>query len=109
MPYRKYGNRRVEYDGFVFDSRLESLRYQELVLFERAGEIKDLELQPKFSLDVNGHHIANYYADFRYLDCKTGQIVVEDVKGMRTKEYRLKKKLVEAIYGMTVVEVTKRG
>ena len=101
----KYGNQKTEIDGFVFDSKREANRYQELKLLERAGEIENLELQPKYSVDINRKHICNYFADFRYFDKRNGVTITEDAKGMKTDVYKIKKKLVEAIYSITIVEV----
>lgn len=100
----KYNARKVEIDGFVFDSKAEARRYSELKLLEKAGRIRRLELQPKFEIKVDEKHIANYFADFRYYDPDFG-FVVEDVKGVRTAVYKLKKRLVEAIYGIKITEV----
>lgn len=97
--YSKYGNKKVIVDGHPFDSMKEARRYKELKLLERAGKIKDLELQPKFELipTVRTEHETlykvSYYADFRYTDTKTGGVVVEDVKGYKTETYILKKKM----------------
>jgi hypothetical protein len=99
----KYHNRKTEVDGFVFDSRREANRYVELKLLERAGEIYHLELQPKFEMVVNGMKICDYYADFRYQEGE--KTIVEDAKGVRTDVFRIKKKLLKAIYGIDVVEV----
>lgn len=101
----KYGNQKTEIDGFVFDSKREAIRYQELKLLERAGEIENLELQPKYSVDINGKHICNYFADFRYFDKHYKKTITEDAKGMKTDVYKIKKKLVEAIYSIKIVEV----
>jgi hypothetical protein len=101
----KYRNIRTTVDGVEFASKKEAKRYGDLRLLERAGEIADLELQPKFPIVVNGVKVAKYIADFVYLDCKTGERVVEDVKGMLTREYRLKKKLVKALHGIDVKEI----
>lgn len=99
----KYNSIKTEVDGFLFDSRAESYRYTELKLWEKTGEITDLELQPKFPIIVNDKKIAVYIADFRY---KHGQeVIIEDVKGVKTPVYRLKKKLVEAIYSISITEV----
>lgn len=102
----KYNAVKTEVDGYVFDSKAEANRYSELKLMELADEISYLELQPKFPIVVNGKKIATYIADFRYFYCGTKQ-VIEDVKGVKTPVYRLKKKLVEAIYGVTITEVVK--
>lgn len=102
----KYHSVKVEMDGFVFASKAEAHRYSELKLMEMACEISYLELQPKYPIIVNGKKIATYIADFRYLYCGTTPII-EDVKGVKTPVYRLKKKLVEAIYGITITEVSR--
>lgn len=109
MKRAKYGNRKTVVDGITFDSDREAKRYAVLKLRERAGEITDLELQPKFPCIVNGNKICVYKADFRYwdmLDPENPERTVEDVKGYRTREYILKKKLVEALYpGTKIMEV----
>ena len=99
----KYGAIRTEVDGFVFASKREAHRYSELKLAERNGDISGLELQPNFPLIINGKKVATYIADFRYTE--RGQVVVEDSKGFRTAVYRLKKKIVEAQYGIEIIEV----
>ena len=101
----KYNAKKTEVDGRVFDSRAEARRYSELCLLGKAGEIQDIECQPKFDIKVNSQHICNYIADFRYLN-KFGEPMVEDVKGVKTPVYRLKKKLVEALYNITITEIT---
>jgi len=102
----KYHAIRTEVDGYVFDSRAEARRYEDLKLLERIGEIGDLELQPQFPIVVNGKKIGKYIADFRYMDKVKKEVVIEDVKGMKTPVYRLKKKLVEAIYSVVITEIT---
>lgn len=85
-------------DGFTFDSMAEMNRYAELRMLERAGVIRDLELQPEFVLQDRfsrrGIRYAKivYRADFRYMD-QDGQEIIEDVKGHETDVYRLKRKL----------------
>lgn len=100
----KYGNRRTEVDGFSFASKREANRYGELKLLIRAGEIAELALQVKMPVEVNGRHICNYIADFVYNDLKANKLVIEDTKGVRTPLYKLKKKLVEAQYRVTILE-----
>jgi hypothetical protein len=104
----KYNARKTEIDGFVFDSQAEGRRYSELRLLEKAGEVVDLELQPKYKIVIRGKDICTYIADFRYSLKRPGGYVevVEDVKGFRTAVYRLKKKLVEATYVIEITEVT---
>jgi hypothetical protein len=84
----------------------------ELKLLEKAGEVKELELQPKFPLHVPVKGRANlfqqvafYVADFRYRRGPRGVLVIEDVKGVRTQTYRLKKRMFETQYGLEITEV----
>ena len=108
----KYKSKKIIIDGITFDSRREANRYSELRLLERAGKIKDLELQHKFvlqpSFKKNGKTIRaiTYVADFTYFDLTTMRNKVEDVKGFKTDVYRLKKKLFEFVYPeLTIVEI----
>ncbi|MBE3144445.1 MAG: DUF1064 domain-containing protein [Planctomycetes bacterium] len=104
----KYGNRKVELDNYVFDSQAEARRYEELKLFVRAEKISRLEIHPRFEIVVNERMIGKYHADFQYYDFDKREFVVEDVKGgsaTKTEAYRLRKKLVEAIYNITITEV----
>jgi len=113
----KYGAVKVTVDGIVFDSKREAQRYHELKLMERAGEIAQLEVQPRFQLRVSANltplgqiMIGDYVADFRYqtknhIDAIHWHTVVEDVKGFKTPLYRWKKKHVEAQYGIEIKEI----
>jgi hypothetical protein len=105
----KYGAIRTEVDGITFASKAEARRYAELKLMERAGAIKDLTLQPRYPIVVEGVPICTYVADFFYFavrdDGRTWRPVIEDVKGVRTPVFKLKAKLVKALYGITVQEV----
>lgn len=98
----KYGNKKVLIDGIKFDSMAEGKRYKELKLLQRAGIIKELELQPKFllqeSFKKNGktYRKVEYIADFQYIE--NGKVVVEDVKGKETEVFKLKHKLFEYKY-----------
>lgn len=99
----KYRAVRTELDGVVFASKKEARRYGELRLMQMAKLISSLELQPRFPITLNGNHICDYVADFSYYE-KSGKLVVEDAKGVRTPMYRLKKKMVKAQYGIEVRE-----
>jgi hypothetical protein len=88
----------------VHASKREAKHCVELQQLEQAGEIVFFTQQPRFKLEVKGHHICDYIADFRYIDKKTRAAVVVDVKGMKTPVYRLKKKLMWACLGIEVVE-----
>lgn len=117
----KYGNRKTTVDGIVFDSRKEARRYVDLSLLLRAGEISDLRRQVKYVLipaqreppdpkkkkPVLGKVVereCSYFADFVY-QAKDGTTVVEDTKGLRTKDYIIKRKLMLYVYGIRIVEV----
>lgn len=120
MRNNKYGARKYTVDGITFDSRKEARRYQELKLLQRAGRIAELRLQVRFELlpaqyektdavyvkgprkgqPKRGRCIENsvvYIADFVYTE--NGRMIAEDVKGMRTKDYILKRKLFRYFYG----------
>ena len=108
----KYKNKKTEgqwLDGktVLFDSKKEAKRAQELLLLFQQGEISDLTRQREFRLTINGILICKYECDFLYRDLsKPGRaVVVEDVKGMKTRVYRLKKKLMFAIFGIKIKEV----
>lgn len=101
----KYGNQRTEVDGLTFASKREARRYEQLKLMQRAGAIRDLVLQPRYRLVVNDMTIGSYVADFSYTDTATLRVVVEDAKGVRTPVYRLKKKLMLALWDIDVQEV----
>lgn len=95
----KYNAKKATVDGHTFDSKREAERYCELKFFVRAGEIRNLELQPRFLLQDkfvdkqgNKHRKIEYVADFLYID-KLGRNVVEDVKGVLTDVYKIKKKI----------------
>lgn len=103
MP-SKYKNVRIERDKIKFDSQRECSRYIDLKMMLRAGRISALKVHPWFDLIVNGVNVGAYEGDFSYVT-KTGAKVVEDVKGVRTAVYRLKKRLMLAIHGIDVVEV----
>jgi hypothetical protein len=99
----KYANEVVDVGGLRFDSKREARRWGELQLLERVGHIADLRRQVRFRLEVNGAHICDYLADFTYSE--SGAMVVEDAKGVRTRDYSIKAKLMRACHGITVREV----
>ena len=120
----KYYNKKCEINGIVFDSRKEARRYQELLLLERAGVIKSLQRQVKYVLipaqyesferyGKNGQELTPgkklierecaYVADFVYVE--DGKTVIEDTKGMKTKDYIIKRKLMLYTHGIRIREV----
>lgn len=119
----KYGSKKVTYDGIEFDSKKEMYRYITLKIKQAEGLISDLRLQVPFEIIPAVYEeqemqmktkvkvvtkciqrASHYVADFVYKD-ETGQEVVEDTKGFRTKEYELKKKMMRAFLGITIKEV----
>ena len=106
-PRSKYHAQPTIVHGFRFASQAEARRYGELLLLGRAGELRNLELQPRFPITSGGAVVAVYVADFRYEEQRFGRTwhdVVEDVKGVQTPVYKLKKRLVEAQYGIQIRE-----
>ena len=109
----KYGNRKVETEEGTFDSVKEYSRWQELKLMERAGEIYELRRQVPFVLiptqkDDRGKVIereVKYVADFTYREKCGNRLVVEDTKGMKTREYILKRKMMLYRLGIRIQEV----
>lgn len=102
----KYNARAVEIDGHRFPSQAEGMRYVHLRLLQRTGAITGLTLQPEYPITVAGIDCGKYIADFRYVANGQGT-VIEDVKGVKTDVYKLKRRLVEAIYGIKITEVGK--
>ena len=105
--YRKYHNTKTVADGIKFDSKIEAERYAQLKMMERAGVIRDLELQPEYELipsfRKNGKTWRRtvYKADFRYILAEDDSYIIEDVKGSTsviTDVFRLKQKLFEYKY-----------
>lgn len=120
----KYLNKKTEIDGIVFDSKKEAKYYLYLKQLQREGRISDLRMQVPYELippvykEETVHlktkdkvvtrtiqRAVNYLADFVYKDTATGEEVVVDVKGLRTKEYILKRKMMLAFNGIAIKEV----
>ena len=117
----KYNSRKIEVDGIIFDSKREAKRYQELLLLEKVGAIRNLNRQVKYILipaqrepDIIGKRggkkpgkliekECSYIADFVYQ--KDEKTYVEDTKGFRTKDYIIKRKLMLYIHGIRITEV----
>lgn len=107
MPLHKYRAIPTEIDGILFASKREARRYGELKLLVAAREITDLVLQPRYDLvvpNVDGglDKICTYVADFEYT--MLGIRITEDVKGVKTPLYKLKKKLLKSLHGISVLE-----
>lgn len=110
----KYGNKRVEYDGIKFDSKVEMERYKVLKRFEEAGLIEGLVCHPRFPFEmddgrrvvIRSEHrntLARYTADFEYYKLPGRVRVVEDVKNPYTAKeggFKLRRAVFEMIYGL---------
>ena len=105
----KYHSTPTEVNGIRFDSKREANRWGELRILERAGKIQKLKRQVKYLLIPSQYRDgkciereASYIADFVYI--KDGHLVVEDCKGFRTPEYKIKRKLMLQLYDIRLVE-----
>ncbi len=98
----KYRSKRTEAGGIVFQSRKEARRHGHLLLMQQQGFISGLQTQVPYGLTVNEVFICRYYADFVYQE--DGQTVVEDAKGVRTRDYRIKARLMLAVHGIRIRE-----
>lgn len=104
----KYHSKKTAIDGIQFDSAKEAKRYTELRDMERAGKIQGLRLQvpfelvPSFECDGVKYREMRYIADFVYY--RDGKQVVEDTKGVKTAEYKLKKKLMAYVNHINIEE-----
>lgn len=92
----KYHARKTIIGGTIYASQKEAKRCEELKLLEKAGHIRNLDLQPKFPMIVNGVKVCTYIADAAYFE--NNARVIEDVKGVKTPVYRLKRKLLLALF-----------
>lgn len=112
----KYGNQKCVVNGIEFDSRKEANRWMELKVMEKHGLITELERQVKFVLIPTQYTGSGkdrrvlerecaYIADFVYFDVNSQQVIVEDTKGYKTKDYIIKRKLMRWKYPHKFVEL----
>ena len=121
----KYCSKKITENGETFDSRKEYFRYRELLLLERAGNIMELRRQVRYELVPPQYELTErysektglrlkdgknlvergvyYIADFVYR-LPDGSWIVEDVKGMKTQEYIIKRKLMLHVHGIKILE-----
>lgn len=109
----KYNAKKVTVDGIQFDSQDESNFYLHLKELKKLGKIKDFELQPEYELqprftNPKGKKILpiKYKADFLIFHNDGTQKVV-DVKGFKTADFKLKKKMFEYKYDQSLTLVCK--
>jgi hypothetical protein len=100
----KYRNTKTIRDGISFDSKAEADRYSELSLLLRGGAITGLKMQVKYVLlpKQDKERAVEYIADFVYEE--NGKTVVEDVKGFKTKDYILKRKMMMYFHKIKIKE-----
>ena len=104
----KYHAKKTTIDGIEFDSAKEAKRYAKLRDMEGEGKIKGLRLQvpfellPSFECDGVKYRGMKYIADFVYV--RDGALVVEDCKGVKTPEYKMKKKLMAYVNHINIEE-----
>lgn len=107
MSYSKYHNKKTIYNGVSFMSKKEAGYARTLDALKHAKDPKERVVvyvtQKPFQIELNGIKICKYICDFEVL-YKDGHIEIVDCKGYKTDIYRLKKKLVEAQYGITIKE-----
>lgn len=105
----KYHATRTKVDGITFQSKREARRWQQLRILEAAKQIRNLRRQVPYPIAIVNLEtgeivtVSTYFADFVYEEL-TGATVIEDAKGVRTETYKLKKRLVEAQYGVRIHE-----
>ena len=97
----KYGAIPTVINGIRFASKAEARRYQELALLEKNHLITNLELQPSYQISINNKKICRYIADFRYTT-PDGVEHIEDVKGIETPMFKLKRKLMKACLDLEI-------
>ena len=101
----KYGNRKTTIDGIEFDSKAEGLRWLDLCLLQKNGNICKLERQVRIPLHGKGGPLKSaagrqlhYVADFKYIDWdKDGLTIIEDKKGFETPEFKLKRSILSSM------------
>lgn len=114
-PHKYGASRAFAKDGTRFHSKAERDRYEQLLLLKAGGEIENLERQVIYHFEINGQRLEwgnrpiRYTADFRYLDVRARQTVVEDVKGFLTNDALIRLALMKAVHGIDVRLVSMKG
>jgi hypothetical protein len=102
--YNKFHNKITEVDRIKFRSKAEAKRYSELKMFKGCGDVKNFKMQVPYILCEAFCKKIRYYADF-VVEWKDGSITVEDVKGVKTPLYKLKRMLMMEKFGINVIEL----
>jgi hypothetical protein len=101
----KYSNQKTDVNGITLASKKEAKRYKELNLLLKAGKIGMLARQVEYELNVGGSHSLKYLADFVYIDRETGETIVEDTKGFKTRDYKRKRRLMKKLFNIEIKEL----
>jgi hypothetical protein len=96
----KYNAKKTERGEFKFDSQKEAKRYDKLILMKKNNEVLFFLRQVPFHLPGN----VTYRIDF-VIFWSDGHVSFEDVKGMKTPQYIMKKKMVESLYPIKIEEI----
>jgi len=97
MYRNKYNNKKCRYKGYIYASRREAADSMWLDSLLANGKLLEIQKQVKISVDVEGEHICNHYADF-LVTLADGRMKYIETKGLVTEVYRLKLKLIKALY-----------
>jgi hypothetical protein len=107
-PRNKYGAQRAEYRGVVYASKAEARHAAFLDLRIKAGEVSGWTPQVRFPLVVNGTKVGAYVADFQVWGCGLPAVRwIEEVKGFETPVWKLKRRLMAALYQNVPIRVVK--
>lgn len=112
LKANKYHAVKTTVNGYTFDSLAEARRYQELYLMVKSKDITHLQVHSPMRVTINGENLFSYTPDFTYLDLRTKKTVYEDVKGVITPVFALKKKVIEALdphVRITVIRMERRA
>lgn len=99
----KYHSKKIKTEDGIFDSQKEYYRW---LYLKEDNTISNLQRQVKYELipKIDKQRAVHYIADFVYTINSTGETIVEDSKGFKTAEYKLKKKLMKWLYGVDIYE-----
>ena len=104
----KFNAKKTEYNGYMYDSKKESNYAKKLDVLINSGDVVCYDKQVKYRMIVNGFNCGYYKLDFKVL-YPDGHFEYVDVKGHKSGAtyaiFRLKKKIVQALYGIEIIEV----
>ena len=106
----KYGAKKVEIDGHVFDSRLEGRYYEHLLYLMNDGVVESFEMKKSYTLLDKFPHpktgktvrAIKYTPDFKVIYAD-GHVEVVDTKGMKTRDFIMRCKMFMFRYQIPLV------